>query len=634
MKSIMRKSKILTVLLAVAMLCAALLPFAATPPLVASARTASELEESINNFDHGGDGNLTATASGDTVTVTGVVTGVTKMLELIIDPGVTVVWKADYSGPGSIHLIYLSGTGIFEVAEGGALTTSGITNAIGTTGVQSNVVVSGGVLKAENTVISANGSIVMSGGIVESTKNGSALNCGGTITVSGGEVIGTITSTGVITINDGTVINYGTGVAIYNYTGGSLVTINGGLVESQVSGQTISADSVTITGGTVKSSGETSAIIVTRNLVVSGGTVSAVADHTIRQSGVNANYDINGGFIFAYGTDAVNTDVINMRGYAAVRNYGDNSQTAVGGAAVACAWNEAAERRTYTAGTSDDLDVAPSGATAVWALEGGESGIRYTNGSNTGFFIMGEVTVVPSGSTPVATPTPTPTPETQPEATPTPAPAATPSPAPQAGHAWSNASDWAIAELEKAESLGLIPDVLRGADMTRPITRAEFAAVSVKVYESLSGEAAAPAAPNPFTDTSDSEVLKAFNVGITAGTSATTFEPSLILNREQAATMLTRVYKRVALNGWTLAADANYPLPYTRQAPFADDADISDWARDSVYFMVSRGIIQGMGNNLFGPRNTTSAQEATNYASATREQALLISTRMVENLIP
>ena len=50
--------------------------------------------------------------------------------------------------------------------------------------------------------------------------------------------------------------------------------------------------------------------------------------------------------------------------------------------------------------------------------------------------------------------------------------------------------------------------------------------------------------------------------------------------------------------------------------------------------MVSRGIIQGMGNNLFGPRNTTSAQEATNYASATREQALLISTRMVENLAP
>jgi hypothetical protein len=43
-------------------------------------------------------------------------------------------------------------------------------------------------------------------------------------------------------------------------------------------------------------------------------------------------------------------------------------------------------------------------------------------------------------------------------------------------------------------------------------------------------------------------------------------------------------------------------------------------------------IITGTGNNRFSPRATTAAEEAENYASATREQDLVIAVRMVENL--
>ncbi len=193
-------------------------------------------------------------------------------------------------------------------------------------------------------------------------------------------------------------------------------------------------------------------------------------------------------------------------------------------------------------------------------------------------------------------------------------------------------SDWASAEVAKADALGLIPDSLQGADLTKPITRAEFAAVCVKVYENLSGTAAIPAVNNPFTDTNDVEVLKAYNVGITTGTSATTFDPDTLLNREQAATMLTRVFKKVSLAGWTMQTDGQFTLEYTKPALFADDAKISDWAKDSVYFMAANGIINGTGNNNFSPRATTTEEQAQNYASATREQALAIAVRMVENL--
>ena len=129
------------------------------------------------------------------------------------------------------------------------------------------------------------------------------------------------------------------------------------------------------------------------------------------------------------------------------------------------------------------------------------------------------------------------------------------------------------------------------------------------------------------------EVLKAYNVGITNGTGdGTVYEPNTLLNREQMSTMLTRVFKRVTMPGWSLATDGQFSLTYTMPAPFADDADISGWARDSVYFMAANGIINGVGGNRFAPKNVTTQEQATGYANATREQALLIAVRMVENL--
>ena len=194
------------------------------------------------------------------------------------------------------------------------------------------------------------------------------------------------------------------------------------------------------------------------------------------------------------------------------------------------------------------------------------------------------------------------------------------------------ASEWAQAELARADELGLIPDCLEGEDLTQDITRAEFAAVAVKVYEALANGEAIPAVVNPFTDTNDVEVLKAYNIGAVNGMSATTYAPDALLNREQAATMLTRVFKKVSIPGWTLPTDSQFTLPYTKPAAFADDKDISNWAKDSVYFMAANGIINGVGNNKFAPKNVTTEEQATGYANATREQALLIAVRMVENL--
>lgn len=200
-----------------------------------------------------------------------------------------------------------------------------------------------------------------------------------------------------------------------------------------------------------------------------------------------------------------------------------------------------------------------------------------------------------------------------------------------------NGSKWAQPYLQQAHDLGLIPDCLDGADLTKQITRREFAAVAVKVYAALSD--GAPAAPGAaFADCNDAEVLKAVAIGITNGTDSVKnlFSPDKNITREQCAAMLARAYKAAALEGWTLAADKNYEEQFralfTMPALFADDASISAFAKDSVYFMAANGIINGVGDNKFAPKNGTSADEAVGYGLATREQALKIAVGMVVNL--
>ncbi|MCD8342920.1 MAG: S-layer homology domain-containing protein [Oscillospiraceae bacterium] len=61
---------------------------------------------------------------------------------------------------------------------------------------------------------------------------------------------------------------------------------------------------------------------------------------------------------------------------------------------------------------------------------------------------------------------------------------------------------------------------------------------------------------------------------------------------------------------------------------FEDDDQISDYARQSVYYMAKMGIINGVDDTHFAPQNTTDEQEAPGYATATREQAIALSLRI------
>ena len=181
---------------------------------------------------------------------------------------------------------------------------------------------------------------------------------------------------------------------------------------------------------------------------------------------------------------------------------------------------------------------------------------------------------------------------------------------PRADGDWSKVSNWAEEEVREAAYEDLLPKVLRGYDMTRPISRAEFAAVAVAVYEKLTGGNVRPAPAGTFSDTDDLDVRKAAAIGVVNGVGNGKYAPKATLTREQAATMLTRVWQ-----SWKDTTD----LPYWKLDDFADHRAISDWAADGVYFMNANNVIRGTGERKFSPR-----------ATATREQALLIALRMVK----
>lgn len=170
-------------------------------------------------------------------------------------------------------------------------------------------------------------------------------------------------------------------------------------------------------------------------------------------------------------------------------------------------------------------------------------------------------------------------------------------------------SDWAKEQVNRAAEIGLVPDSL-GNDYRVSITRAQFAATAVKLYEAMSGQKAPAAGESPFSDTSDPAVIQAQALGIVSGVGDGKFAADAPVTREQAAAMLSRVYTNLGGN-----------IPEVAGTTFDDNGEVSDWARDAVAFMADKGIVSGVGNNSFDP-----------LGNASIEQALVIALRMFDNL--
>ncbi len=94
-------------------------------------------------------------------------------------------------------------------------------------------------------------------------------------------------------------------------------------------------------------------------------------------------------------------------------------------------------------------------------------------------------------------------------------------------------------------------------------------------------------------------VKKAYSAGIITGQSEKSFGTGNPITREQMAAMLYRICEK---NNITLKKDKN--------VEFADHKQIADFASEAVTVMASAGIINGMGEGKFMPKNNATRAQA------------------------
>ena len=156
-------------------------------------------------------------------------------------------------------------------------------------------------------------------------------------------------------------------------------------------------------------------------------------------------------------------------------------------------------------------------------------------------------------------------------------------------------SAWAAAGVDKAISLGLVPESLQ-KHYTEAIRRVDFCACAVRVYEISSGNTIT--LRMAFRDTNDVNVQKMGGLGVINGKGNNLFAPNDRLTRQEAATILSRLMELL-----------NVPL-ITEPPGFADNADIAGWALEAVGQMQATGIMNGVGNDQFKPHEPYSIEQA------------------------
>ncbi|MDR0324848.1 MAG: S-layer homology domain-containing protein [Oscillospiraceae bacterium] len=179
-----------------------------------------------------------------------------------------------------------------------------------------------------------------------------------------------------------------------------------------------------------------------------------------------------------------------------------------------------------------------------------------------------------------------------------------------------SASSWAREGITAAIGKGFVPADIQG-NYTNVITRAEFCRLAVrwlevrldKTIDAIVAEhGIAERMGHTFSDTTNTNILAAYRLGVTGGEVAPTdaapgrFNPSGQFNREQAATMILNTVKVAGMD-----------VSNTASAGFNDIGTASSWAVNAINYVRNAGIMSGTGtadNPLFSPQRAYTRQES------------------------
>lgn len=167
-------------------------------------------------------------------------------------------------------------------------------------------------------------------------------------------------------------------------------------------------------------------------------------------------------------------------------------------------------------------------------------------------------------------------------------------------NAYGKISSWAKPEIDAMEDLGLIPEYLDNADLTKNITRLDMCRIAMLSYETLTGKTVPVPAEHPFKDTTDADVEKAYSVNLVNGKGDGKFFPKETLSRKDFFAFVSQFLEAVGYS----VSDSDY----ASLDSFSDAGTLPQWAVKHAQLTVGLGIVQGDGTKLSWDSNTTAEQ--------------------------
>ena len=159
---------------------------------------------------------------------------------------------------------------------------------------------------------------------------------------------------------------------------------------------------------------------------------------------------------------------------------------------------------------------------------------------------------------------------------------------------------WAKASIETLSKKGIVKGFEDGNfQPNKNVTRAEFAKMAVDAGNLFNRNAQSAFSDVPGDHWSYPYVSSAYQNGLVSGISEDVFGKDQLITREDMAVILYRMISGENAEKGTFT--------------FADDGDISGYAKNAVYALYEKGIISGVGDGRFDPK-----------ACATRAQAAVV----------
>lgn len=190
-------------------------------------------------------------------------------------------------------------------------------------------------------------------------------------------------------------------------------------------------------------------------------------------------------------------------------------------------------------------------------------------------------------------------------------------------YALTGISPWAKSDVLAAGTAGLAPDKFASLDARTPISRAEFCAVALNLYEAERKTKVPRTKKVYFKDCKDPDVNTAYEMKLVSGRDQNHFAPNEPVSRQDLCVILENVRTR---------CEADKPKITVSAKSFPDGKDLRPYAVSATEIMLSSGIIRGVEvTQSHDPERAGQTLTLLDpLGTATREQSLIMANRFLE----